>query len=258
MPCYNCAASVGRAVASIASQSHTPREVIIVDDASTDDTGSVLARLQDQYEPGWIRVYRLERNEGAAGARNKGWNCAQSEWIAFLDADDTWHPRKLEIQFQVLQAHPDAEVVAHLHDFADARSGEPLHGTPPVARVSAQRLLWKNRFVTPSVLLRRSLSRRFRAGQRYMEDHLLWMELAFEGRNILLVQLPLATLHKPSYGADGLSANLIGMERAELGNYRLLSREGHFGPATLVLLWAWSAAKFVRRLVLVSVRRFRG
>src|SRR5688500_1983375 len=103
LPCYNAQASVRRAVASVAAQSLRPAEVIAVDDASTDGTRETLAKLQGECEPGWLKVVRLERNGGPASARNAGWNLASARWIAFLDADDTWHPRKLEIQYGVLR-----------------------------------------------------------------------------------------------------------------------------------------------------------
>jgi hypothetical protein len=88
-----------------------------------------------------------------------------------------------------------------------------------------------------------------------MEDHLLWMQLALSGHKILLIERPLATLFKASFGAAGLSAQLVSMERAELGNYRLLWREGRIGVGKLAVLSAWSAAKFVRRLAIVGLRR---
>ena len=66
---------------------------------------------------------------------------------------------------------------------------------------------------------------RFRAAQRHMEDHLLWIQMAHAGYRMVMIELPLATLHKPAFGAGGQSAQLLAMERAELGNYRRLRSE---------------------------------
>jgi len=252
IPCYNAQSTLRRAIASVAAQSSKVLEVIAVDDASTDGTGMLLAELQAQHGAHWLKVIRFERNRGVAAARNAGWDAATGQCVAFLDADDTWAPAKVAIQYQVMQKRPDAAIAAHLHTIgAPARAS----GEVRVSEVQPAELLWRNRFVTPSVMVRRGIGARFRAGQRYMEDHLLWMQLAFAGHKILLIQVALATLYKQPYGAAGLSADLISMERAELGNYRLLWREGCIGAGKLAVLSAWSTVKFVRRLAIVSLRR---
>ncbi|MEZ0491254.1 glycosyltransferase family 2 protein [Kineococcus sp. TBRC 1896] len=89
MPAMNRAHLIGRALESIAEQTVRPREVIVVDDASTDDTVAV-AR-----EHG-ATVIELPVNGGSGPARNRGIEAATTEWIAFLDSDDAWHPDHLE------------------------------------------------------------------------------------------------------------------------------------------------------------------
>jgi glycosyltransferase involved in cell wall biosynthesis len=96
IPCYNCAGTIHRALASVASQSLRPAEVILVDDHSTDDTLQSLYRLQDRYGREWIRIIEQPVNGGPGTARNMGWNAATQTYIAFLDSDDTWHPKKIE------------------------------------------------------------------------------------------------------------------------------------------------------------------
>ena len=254
IPCYNAQPTLRRALASVAAQSAQVMEVIAVDDASTDGTPALLRELQRDYGARWLKVITFERNQGASTARNAGWDAARGEYVAFLDADDTWARAKVAIQYEVLQTRPDAAIAAHLHTI-----GVPVRASAEVrvAEVQPADLLWRNRFVTPSVMVRRGIRERFRAGQRHMEDHLLWMQLALSGHRILLIQLALATLYKQPYGAAGLSADLVSMECAELGNYRLLWREGRIGTGKFALLSAWSAAKFVHRLVIVSLRRVR-
>lgn len=251
IPCYNAQDTLRRALASVAAQSAKVLEVIAVDDASTDGTGLILRGLQEEYGPDWLKLIVFKRNRGVAAARNAGWEAASGECIAFLDADDTWHPRKIALQHGVMRLNADASVSAHRHTFAEPA---PEPGSLAVSAVTAQALLWRNRFVTPSVMLRRTLRRRFREGQRHMEDHLLWMELAFDGERILLIDSALATLYKPAFGAGGLSGQLWSMECAELANYRVLWREKRIGSVLLATLWAWSAAKFARRIVLIGLR----
>jgi hypothetical protein len=106
-------------------------------------------------------------------------------------------------------------------------------------------------------MLRRELRGRFPDGQRHMEDHRAWLQFAFSGHRIVMIELPLAARHKPAYGASGQSADLMAMERAELENYRQLWREGHVNGLLLAVLWMWSLTKFARRLVVVALRRQR-
>ncbi|WP_432511356.1 glycosyltransferase family 2 protein [Kineococcus sp. SYSU DK001] len=89
MPAMNRAHMIGRALDSVAAQTLTPREVIVVDDASTDDTVAV-ARAHG------ATVIELPVNGGSGPARNRGIEAARTRWIAFLDSDDAWLPDHLE------------------------------------------------------------------------------------------------------------------------------------------------------------------
>ena len=104
IPTYQMAGYVGEAIESVLRQSYAAHEIVVVDDGSTDDTLQVLDRFAEL-----IRIIR-QPNAGVSLARNRGAAEASGEWIAFLDADDTWLPRKLEIQIDRLVAR--ASVVA--------------------------------------------------------------------------------------------------------------------------------------------------
>lgn len=251
VPCYRCAATVVRAVESALAQSLPPLEIILVDDASPDDTPAALRRLRER-DPSRVTILTLAQNRGPSGARNAGWDAARGDYVAFLDADDSWHPRKLEIQLEVMRQDPDAALSGHRHRLGALPDAV---AQPAVRRVSAEELLWSNRFVTPSAMVRRDVPQRFEESRRHMEDHLLWLRIAYSGAGVLLIDAPLAAIHKPIFGARGQSAELLAMERAELQNYRLLWREGRYGAPKLAVLWLWSALKFVRRLAIVAARR---
>src|SRR5436305_5180727 len=96
IPTYNCGGLVAEAVGSVLAQSRLPAEIIVVDDGSRDDTRERLAPFGDR-----IR-YVCQANQGVSAARNLGVQHARGEVIAFLDADDIWHPRRLELQLQVM------------------------------------------------------------------------------------------------------------------------------------------------------------
>jgi glycosyltransferase involved in cell wall biosynthesis len=97
IPTYNRARTVGACIESALTQSFTDLEVIVVDDGSSDDTGSALQQTFGDR----IRYY-FQANQGASVARNRGVEEARGEWIAFLDSDDLWETDKLEWQFKAL------------------------------------------------------------------------------------------------------------------------------------------------------------
>ncbi|WP_254522932.1 glycosyltransferase family 2 protein [Natrinema caseinilyticum] len=99
IPTYNRAAKLPNAIDSALEQTIDDLEVIVVDDGSTDDTESVLARYDDQR----VRPVVHATNQGANVARNTGIDHARGEYIAFLDSDDSWHPQKLERQLASLE-----------------------------------------------------------------------------------------------------------------------------------------------------------
>jgi glycosyltransferase involved in cell wall biosynthesis len=105
MPCYNAAGTLARSVASALGQTYKNIELIIVDDGSTDASRTVLRNLQA--EDPRVRVI-LQENRGAGPARNHGIRRAGGDFIAFLDADDTWAPDCLEKLHAGLMAAPEA------------------------------------------------------------------------------------------------------------------------------------------------------
>lgn len=109
IPAFNAAALIGGAVASAQAQTQGEIEIIVVDDASTDDTAAVVERLAGQDKR--LRLVRMQRNGGPGAARNAGLDAARGEWIALLDADDRYHPRRLETLLAA-GASPEVQLVA--------------------------------------------------------------------------------------------------------------------------------------------------
>lgn len=99
IPVYNRSQVVGRAIESVLSQSYKNFELIIVDDASSDETVEVLRKFENKYPQ--IKLILKEKNEGVSAARNTAARLAIGEWLAFLDSDDEWLPKKLETQLQL-------------------------------------------------------------------------------------------------------------------------------------------------------------
>jgi glycosyltransferase involved in cell wall biosynthesis len=260
IPCYRCTGTIERAVASVAGQSRLPAELILVDDASGDGTLARLHALASRHQAGWIRVIALPENRGAADARNAGWHSATQPYVAFLDSDDAWHPRKIELQYGFMASHPDVALCAHRHEILDAPhvpAGEV--GDFTAEPVSKAALLMSNNFFAPTMMmLKRDLPQRFLAGRRHVDDHLLWLQIVCAGLGFVRLSAKLAYTYKRPYGEGGLSGQLWKMEKAELANYWILRRDGCIRMPAAVALSAYSLAKFVRRVALAGMRRFGG
>jgi glycosyltransferase involved in cell wall biosynthesis len=100
VPAFNYGRYLSAAIDSALAQTYPLLELVVVDDGSTDETAAVLASYGER-----VRVLRQD-NRGPAAARNAGIAAARGELLAFLDADDGWHPRKLELQVERLAAEP--------------------------------------------------------------------------------------------------------------------------------------------------------
>lgn len=112
VPAFNSAAYLREALESISAQTYRPIEIIVVDDGSKDDTAEVVAA----YRPS-VR-FVTQPTAGPAATRNRGVREARGELIAFLDADDLWHPEKLARQTARLDARPELDVsVTHIENF---------------------------------------------------------------------------------------------------------------------------------------------
>lgn len=99
MPSYNSSAFIEKSIASVQKQTYTKWELIIVDDCSSDKTVELIKSIKDKR----IRLFKNEKNSGAAVSRNKALREANGKWIAFLDSDDIWEPTKLEEQLTFMK-----------------------------------------------------------------------------------------------------------------------------------------------------------
>lgn len=104
IPTFNRRESLERALTSVFNQSVHPHEIIIVDDASTDETATYLQAIDASPVP--IKVLSHTENGGVSAARNTGIAAAKGDWIALLDSDDEWVPNKLENQLNYLTTYP--------------------------------------------------------------------------------------------------------------------------------------------------------
>ena len=107
IPTYNRCDLLKRAINSVIKQTITPKEIIIVDNGSTDQTYQMVSSLFPEIN------YFIEKKRGVSAARNKGILESKSKWIAFLDSDDAWKPTKLEKQMEYSVFNQDKYRIIH-------------------------------------------------------------------------------------------------------------------------------------------------
>jgi len=128
IPLYNKRDCITRAIRSIERQTWQPKEIVVVDDGSTDDSAAIVASLGIEK----LRLVR-KKNGGVSSARNTGVQEACSTWVAFLDADDEWMPEFLSTMKRMHERFPDREVYAsayYLGNHAGDKRKIGLHGIP--------------------------------------------------------------------------------------------------------------------------------
>ncbi len=258
IPCFNSAATIERALRSVEHQTTKPHEVLVVDDASTDNTVSLI----EQYSRSSIlniRVIKQPVNVGPSVARNAAWDAATGEYIAFLDADDQWHPQKLEFQVIAFELFLDASMCTTGYVFNSQPSRwEPIeHSDIGYQRNSFWKYAIANRSATPTVMFRNTVTLRFPTDQRHAEDYYLWLlSSKVLGPTIHIKQL-LTFCSNPAYGGLGQSGRFWAMQTAELSGFRKLKRLGYLSEIEYSVIASWSCIKFVIRMIDAKLFSFR-
>src|SRR5437660_2091289 len=169
IPTYNSAAMVTAAVESALAQTLPPLQVIVVDDGSTDDTRQQLSTYRVRY--------LHQPNQGVAAARNLALRQATGDLIAFLDADDIWHPSKLELQIAAIEANPDLVLLGTSVFDWPAEQPTSVNRAGVIKSMPWRKLAVKNHLVTSSIIVRRTALAQtggFDIALQGPEDHDLW------------------------------------------------------------------------------------
>ncbi|MEO5830556.1 MAG: glycosyltransferase family 2 protein [Rhodanobacter sp.] len=256
IPCFCCADTIVATVASVAAQILPPAEVLLVDDGSNDGTLECLHALARAHPDGWIKVLSTPRNGGPSGARNLGWQQASQPWIAFLDADDSWHPHKLKLQMEALAGDPEIVLLAHRMNVQPRGAPAPALTYPVKVRVFQAHLLrLRSSFPTASIVLRRDLPFRFDENRWRSEDFLLWAQILLSGHRCARINQVLASWHKEPFGAGGLSGDLAAMYEAGVDARKALHEQGLLGPWQMRVLYPIGLLRYARRRWLTLWRR---
>ena len=178
IPTYNYGHFLSEAIDSVLSQTFGNFEILVVDNFSTDNTKNLMASYKDSR----VHHHLFDNGGSIAAARNYGWGKARGELVAFLDADDSWRPKKLEIQTakhlasQPILSHHDLKLTG-TRVFGRAR-GYNLGSKPLI-----EMLTKGNPILTSSVMVNRSLLEKYGGFPEALdlfasEDFALWLKMA--------------------------------------------------------------------------------
>lgn len=182
IPLFNKAPYIERTLRSVLDQTYRPREIIVVDDGSTDEGAEVV----EAYASDKVRLL-VQSNSGVSAARNRGIQSANSDWVALLDGDDGWHPRFLQSCVEATRRYPD--VAAVFTNFRRDERGKPqLQGGDGPRRLEDYfRFALANRgfgMTASSVVLRRDVLLKigaFPMGVARGEDIDTWSRVGWAG-----------------------------------------------------------------------------
>ena len=237
------------AVESVLAQTYKDFELIVVDDGSTDETAEELGRLRAP-----LRVICRPRH-GVAAARNLGASAARGRYLAFLDSDDLWLPKKLATQLGFMEEHPEVSICqteeiwirrgARVNPKAGHRkpSGDIFKRSLELCLVSPSAVM-----ITPALFHETG---GFDETLPVCEDYDLWLRIAVD-HPVPLV--PQALVVKRGGHRDQLSHSVWGMDRFRVASLRKLLRAGLAGERR-----QWALAAIAHKIsVLAAGARKRG
>jgi len=175
IPCFNCAATIKRAIKSVLSQTLKPLEILVCDDGSTDNTHAVVNSIRSPL----VKWLNAKKHTGKpAVPRNKG-----LKWLAFLDADDEWLPGKLEKQIAAAKKTRCLAVCSNAYRKINNKKQNKLYFNFPTKIFNLVNLLITNYVICSSMVIHRSLLKKtigFSENNELIsiEDYAFWLRIA--------------------------------------------------------------------------------
>ena len=227
MPLYNKEAEVEQSLRSVIEQSLAPREIIVVDDGSTDSSAAIVERIIAEYRDVPIRLIRQE-NSGVSAARNRGVREATGEFVAFIDADDVWLSGYISEVCRLMTYYPDADAYSTAFDIVDRgrRYAAAVPTKEGYINVAEEALKRRYPIIPSTATLRRSTLLKvggFPEGMRIGEDQWLWVRLLQCGAKFCYSPMSLVCY---SRSASNRSASIYRSEQSQHSIEELYSVDG--------------------------------
>jgi len=227
MPAYNSADFIAESIQSVLQQTHQNWELLIIDDASPDNTISIIEEFK--YLDPRIKLFQNETNQGAGVARNAGIKAAQGAYIAFLDSDDLWLPEKLEVQLKFMQTHD--LVMTYSSYYLIDENGKNLHKKVMALPTLTYKKLLKSNYVgnLTGIYKAERLGKIYSPILRKRQDWALWLTILRKIENTKGISQPLA---KYRIRERSISKNKMGLLKY---NYLIYSEFLKYGRIKSIL-----------------------
>lgn len=199
MPAYNAGKFIRSAIQSILLQTYRPLELIIIDDASTDDTLDIAQSFRTDAR---VNVLSNAENQGIVYSRNRGIEIAAGVYIAILDSDDVALPKRIEQQVRYMMAHPELGAIGSYYEVIDSQGKKQTSiKVPSLARDNATFLLFNVSFCHSTLMMRSDVAKfyEYKKGFDIIEDY----EIAYRiSRDFPIGNLPEYTVQYRVHGAN--------------------------------------------------------
>ena len=258
IPMYNAENTILTALNSIKNQTYKCNyQIIIVNDGSKDASKTIVENYIIR-NPQMNITLVDQANGGVSKARNEGLRRAKGGYIALLDSDDEWLPKKIEKQMSIFEKNSDIDLLGtnrnneHFKIFLGFKFNY-------LTKISSKLLLLKTFLVTPSVIFKKKILDNtgfFDEQQKFAEEGDYWIRICNKNNCYLVNEsLVITGGGKPNFGFSGLSSNLWQMEKGELKNMKTALNLKIINIFEYFFLVIYSIAKFIRRLIIVKLRK---
>ena len=209
IPFFNSSKTVIRSLDSIIKQTNSPSEIIIINDCSNDIESNKLDKILEDLKTNIpVILIKSTINNGAGKSRNIGVEKSKYDYIAFLDSDDIWHPKKLEIQYEQMLIN-DWDMSGHKYIFNfNKQKWSDLDFV--VYILNKHQFIYKNPYFTPTVMVRKDGFINFDPRFRLVDDYKCWVSNYKEGKMGFITSY-LASGFKSPIGQAGLTSSISRM-----------------------------------------------
>ena len=258
IPMFNAENTIETALDSIKNQTYKCEyEIIIVNDGSNDASKTIVENYIIR-NPQMNITLVDQANGGVSKARNEGLRRAKGGYIALLDSDDEWLPKKIEKQMSIFEKNSDIDLLGTNRNNEHFKSFLGLKFNY-LTRISSKLLLMKTFLVTPSVIFKNKILDNtgfFDEQQKFAEEGDYWIRICNKNNCYLVNEsLVITGGGKPNFGFSGLSSNLWQMEKGELKNMKTALNLKIINFFEYFFLVSYSVIKFIIRLIIVKFRK---
>ncbi|MBU3178168.1 glycosyltransferase family 2 protein [Clostridium estertheticum] len=257
IPMYNSEITIISTLDSIKNQTAFDQidEIIVINDGSIDNSLNLVEKYIEANKKMPIVVID-KLNGGVSSARNAGMKLAKSEWIALLDSDDEWLPKKIEMQMETIKEHPEIEFLGGNIDNKELKI--LWKKIDYLYKANVKDVCLKMFPQTSAAIFKRYIFEEiggYDENQSYAEDGNYFFKIC---ANYNYYHLPIQMVYygggKPGFGYSGLSANLKKMHEGCIKDIKELKRDLVISSGFYAFLRVFYWAKYVRRIVITKLR----